>query len=79
MADERPEFGGFSVLHHVDSAPHLDGSYAAFGKVISGMEVVDKIVTAPRGFNDRPLQPQKMVSVTVQTFGVEYPDPEIIK
>lgn len=74
-----PNSAGSQFFIMVDSAPHLDGSYAAFGKVISGMEVVDKIVTAPRGFNDRPLQPQKMVSVTVQTFGVEYPDPEIIK
>ena len=74
-----PNSAGSQFFIMVDSAPHLDGSYAAFGKVISGMEVVDKIVTAPRGFNDRPLQPQNMVSVTVQTFGVEYPDPEIIK
>lgn len=73
-----PNSAGSQFFIMVDSAPHLDGSYAAFGKVISGMDVVDKIVAAPRGFSDRPLQPQKMVKVTVETFGVEYPEPEMI-
>jgi peptidyl-prolyl cis-trans isomerase B (cyclophilin B) len=63
----------------VDDAPHLDGSYAAFGRVIRGMDVVDKIVTVPRRAGDRPIEDQKMVRVTVETFGVEYPQPEVIR
>ena len=64
----------FFIMHEV--APHLDGQYAAFGKVIEGMEVADKIVTAKRDWNDRPREDQKMAKVTVDTFGVEYPEPE---
>ena len=64
----------FFLMHEV--APHLDGQYAAFGKVIEGMEVADKIVKAKRDWNDRPLEEQKMAKVTVDTFGVEYPEPE---
>ena len=60
------------------SAPHLDGEYAAFGKVIDGMDEVDKIVSSDRDYNDRPYKDQKMVSVTVDTFGEEYPAPNIL-
>ena len=72
-----PNSGGsqFFIMHK--TSPHLDGQYAAFGKVIEGMEVVNKIAdTATNPFNDRPLKPQVMQTVTVETFGVDYPEPE---
>ena len=59
----------------VEAAPHLDGQYAAFGKVIEGMEAADEIVAAERNYRDKPLEDQKMAKVTVETFGVEYPEP----
>lgn len=64
----------FFIMHK--NAPHLDGSYAAFGKVIEGMENVNKIAETPTDYSDRPLEDQRMKSVTVETFGVEYPEPE---
>lgn len=64
----------FFIMHK--AAPHLDGAYAAFGKVIEGMEVVDSIAEMPTDYMDRPLEDQVMKSVTVETFGVEYPEPE---
>ena len=57
-------------------APHLDGGYAAFGKVIEGMETADAIVSGKTDWQDRPRQKQVMKKVTVDTFGVEYPEPE---
>ena len=60
----------------VADAPHLDNQYAAFGKVIEGMEVADEIVKAKRDYNDKPLEDQKMVKVTVDTFGETYGEPE---
>lgn len=66
----------FFVMHK--DSPHLDGQYAAFGKVTEGMEVVDEIATMPKSFGDRPIQPQRMKKVTVETFGVEYPEPKRI-
>jgi len=65
----------FFIMHR--DAPHLDGSYAAFGKVIEGMDVVNKIAeTSTDSASDRPYENQVMESVTVDTFGVEYPEPE---
>ena len=64
----------FFIMHEV--APHLDGQYAAFGKVTEGIEVVDSIATAKADWNDKPRQPQRMAKVTVDTFGVDYPAPE---
>lgn len=64
----------FFVMHQ--TSPHLDGEYAAFGKVIEGMDIVNKIAETPTDFRDRPLEDQVMESVTVETFGVTYPEPE---
>lgn len=66
----------FFVMHK--DSPHLDGQYAAFGKVTEGIETVDEIATTPKSFGDRPIQPQRMKKVTVDTFGVEYPEPQRI-
>ena len=67
--------GSQFFIMHKDS-PHLDGDYAAFGKVIEGMEVVDRIAETVTDRADRPKEEQKMKKVTVDTFGEEYPDPE---
>lgn len=64
----------FFIMHK--NSPHLDGSYAAFGKVIEGIEVVNKIAETDTDYNDRPLEEQKMKNVTVDTQGVDYPEPE---
>ena len=71
-----PNSAGSQFFVMVEKAPHLDGQYAAFGKVIEGMEVADAIVSAKRDWNDKPRQPQRMKKVTVETFGVDYPEPE---
>lgn len=67
--------GSQFFIMHAD-APHLDGQYAAFGKVTEGLDAVDRIASARTDRNDRPLQEQKMKKVTVETFGEEYPEPE---
>ena len=64
----------FFIMHQ--AAPHLDGDYAAFGKVIEGMDVVNRIAESRTDFRDRPMEPQVMESVTVDCFGEEYPEPE---
>ena len=64
----------FFIMH--EDAPHLDGQYAAFGKVIEGIEVVDEICKVRTDYNDRPRINQTMKKVTVDTFGVDYPEPE---
>ena len=64
----------FFIMH--ETSPHLDGAYAAFGKVIEGLEVVDKIARVKTDYSDRPMETQKMAKVTVETFGVDYPEPE---
>ena len=63
----------FFIMH--EDAPHLDGQYAAFGKVIEGMEAVDKIAATRTNYNDKPRINQTMKKVTVETFGVDYPEP----
>lgn len=63
----------FFIMH--ENSPHLDGQYAAFGKVIDGLDVVDKIAAARTDYNDRPRVPQVMKRVTVDTLGVDYPEP----
>ena len=64
----------FFIMHK--TSPHLDGEYAAFGKVTEGMDVDEKIATVETDFRDKPIKEQKMVKVTVDTFGVDYPEPE---
>ena len=64
----------FFIMHK--NAPHLDGAYAAFGKVTEGMEVVNQIAETDTDYSDRPLDEQKIKSMTVDTFGVDYPEPE---
>lgn len=68
--------GGSQFFLMVADAPHLDGQYAGFGKVIEGIENADKIVSTKTGAQDRPIAEQKMKKVTVETFGVTYPEPE---
>ncbi len=63
----------FFIMH--DNAPYLDGQYAAFGKVTEGIDVVDEIAAVRTNFRDMPLKPQVMKKVTVETFGVDYPEP----
>lgn len=64
----------FFIMHK--TSPHLDGGYAAFGKVIEGMETVNAIAETTTDYNDRPLEPQVIKTMTVETFGVDYPEPE---
>ena len=64
----------FFIMHK--TSPHLDGAYAAFGKLTEGLEVVDEIAFTPTGYGDRPIEDQRMKKVTVETFGVDYPEPE---
>lgn len=72
----RPNSAGSQFFIMVAKAPHLDGEYAAFGKVTEGMEAVDAIVSTPRNFSDKPKQVQKMKKVSVETFGIDYPEVE---
>lgn len=64
----------FFIMHK--TSPHLDGAYAAFGKVTEGMDVVNKIAETQTDYSDRPLETQRIQSMTVDTFGVDYPEPE---
>lgn len=64
----------FFIMHK--DAPHLDGAYAAFGKIIEGMDVVNAIAAVNTDYSDRPLEDQRMKTVTVETFDVDYPEPE---
>lgn len=71
-----PNSAGSQFFIMVANSPHLDGQYAAFGKIIEGIEVADEIVAVDRNHNDKPHTDQRMKEVTVETFGVEYPEPE---
>ena len=64
----------FFIMHK--NSPHLDGSYAAFGKVIEGMDVVNSIAETLTDYSDRPLEDQSIKTMTVETFGMDYPEPE---
>ncbi|MCI8432149.1 MAG: peptidylprolyl isomerase [Lachnospiraceae bacterium] len=73
---QHPDSAGsqFFIMHK--TSPHLDGGYAAFGKVIEGMEIVNKIAETKTDWRDRPIEPQVISTVTVETFGETYPEPE---
>ena len=64
----------FFIMHQ--DAPHLDGSYAAFGKITEGMDIVNKIAETNTDYSDRPLEKQQIKTMTVETFGVDYPEPD---
>ena len=66
----------FFIMHK--TSPHLDGEYAAFGKIIEGMDVVNKIAEVATDYSDRPMEDQRMKNVTVETFGVDYDEPETV-
>ena len=66
----------FFIMH--ENAPHLDGEYAAFGKLTQGLDVLDKIAVIGTDWNDRPVVPQVLKTVTVDTFGVDYDEPETV-
>ena len=74
----RPDSAGsqFFIMHQ--DSPHLDGQYAAFGKLLEGEDVLDNIARTRTGWGDKPVQPQVMKTVTVETFGADYPAPETI-
>lgn len=74
-----PDSAGSQFFIMVADAPHLDGEYAPFGKVIEGMDVVDKIVASKRDKNDKPVEEIKMKQVTVDTKGIDYEEPKKIK
>jgi peptidyl-prolyl cis-trans isomerase B (cyclophilin B) len=76
---QNPNSAGSQFFIMVADSPHLDGAYAAFGKVTEGMDVVNEIVSQKRDRSDRPETPQVMKKVTVDTRGAEAPEPEIIK
>ncbi|SET16376.1 peptidyl-prolyl cis-trans isomerase B (cyclophilin B) [Natronincola peptidivorans] len=73
-----PNSAGSQFFIMVAKSPHLDGEYAAFGKLIEGVEVAEKIVAVKRDNQDKPLEVQRMKEVTVDTFGEEYPEPKIV-
>lgn len=72
----RPDSAGSQFFIMVERAPHLDGQYAAFGKVTEGMEEADRIVSVKRNYSDRPLEDQRIKRMTAETFGIEYGEPE---
>lgn len=73
---QNPNSAGSQFFIMVANSPHLDGQYAAFGKVIEGIEEADRIVAVDRDFRDKPSEDQRIKEMTVDTFGVEYPQPE---
>jgi peptidyl-prolyl cis-trans isomerase B (cyclophilin B) len=73
---QHPDSAGsqFFIMHK--DAPHLDGAYAAFGKITEGMDVVDRIAASETDWGDAPTSPVVMTKVTVETFGTDYPEPQ---
>lgn len=76
---QSPDSAGsqFFLMH--ETSPHLDGAYAAFGKVTEGLDVINEVAKVKTNFSDKPLEPQVMKEVTVELFDETYPEPEIIK
>ena len=74
-----PDSAGSQFFIMVEDAPHLDGQYASFGKVIEGMDIADKIVSTKTDYNDKPYEDQVMKKVTVDTFGEKFEEPAIIE
>ena len=72
-----PDSAGSQFVIMTSDSPHLDGNYAAFGKVLEGMDVAEDIVKTPRDPSDKPLEPQVMESIRVDTFGQVYPFEQI--
>lgn len=72
----QPDSAGsqFFIMH--ETSPHLDGQYAAFGKIVEGQDIVDKIAGTATDYSDRPIENQTIKSITVDTQGIEYPEPE---
>ena len=66
----------FFIMH--ETSPHLDGAYAAFGKITEGLDVIDKIATVPTDFRDRPLEDQVIATIVIDTLGETYPEPETV-
>lgn len=75
---QHPDSAGSQFFVMVANSPHLDGQYAAFGKLIEGQNVADEIVSTKTDFRDRPYEEQVMKAVTVDTFGVDYEEPETL-
>ena len=73
-----PDSAGSQFFVMVANSPHLDGSYAAFGKVIEGMDNAQEIVNVSRDFRDMPRETQRIETMTVDTFGIEYKEPETV-
>ena len=73
-----PDSAGSQFFIMVEKAPHLDGQYAAFGMITEGMENADKIVAVRTNMQDRPKEDQRIKTMTVETFGVDYPDPAVV-
>ena len=74
-----PNSAGSQFFIMVDDAPYLDGEYAAFGKVLKGMEEVDRIVSVPRDYDDKPLDEEVLKTATVETFETDYGEPAKIE
>lgn len=74
-----PDSAGSQFFIMVEKSPHLDGQYAAFGMVTEGMDTVDQIVSVKTNMQDKPKEDQRIKSVTVETFGVDYPAPTVVK
>ncbi|OPZ63592.1 MAG: Peptidyl-prolyl cis-trans isomerase B [Firmicutes bacterium ADurb.Bin506] len=72
---QHPDSAGSQFFIMTGTSPHLDGSYAAFGKVIRGYDEVERIASVPRDRGDKPVTPQRMKRVTVELFGIDYPEP----
>lgn len=73
-----PNSAGSQFFIMAEDSPYLDGEYASFGRVTSGMEEVDRIVNTPRDYDDKPLEKEPIESVTVETFGETYDKPETV-